>query len=190
MMSWMIVVVLLVVFTYAILIYNSLVMLKHNVSKAWSNIDVSLKQRHEEIPKLIAVCQEYMAFEKETLVKVMQARNQVATAQGKQDINSLGMAEQMLRGGLGQLFAVAEAYPELGSNSQFQHLQQRITQLDSEISDRREFYNDSVNLNNIRIEQFPDVIIANLLNFKAFDLLEFAEQELQDVNVKQLFAQK
>lgn len=172
---------------YTINIYNHLVRIKHNVSKAWSNIDVLLKQRHDEIPKLVETCKQYMKFEKETLEKVMQARSQVSSARQSQDMASLGPAEGMLRMGLGNLFAVAEAYPELKANENFQHLQGRISGLESAIADRREFYNESVNINNTRIEQFPDIILARLLNFTARDLLEFEQQEIQDVNLSTLF---
>jgi LemA protein len=172
---------------YFINIYNHLVRIKHNVSKAWSNIDVLLKQRHDEIPKLVETCKQYMKFEKETLEKVMQARSQVSSARQSQDMASLGSAEGMLRMGLGNLFAVAEAYPELKANDNFQHLQGRISGLESAIADRREFYNESVNINNTRIEQFPDIIVARLLNFKERDLLEFEQQEIQDVNLSSLF---
>jgi LemA protein len=172
---------------YTINIYNHLVRIKHNVSKAWSNIDVLLKQRHDEIPKLVETCKQYMKFEKETLEKVMQARSQVSSARQSQDMASLGPAEGMLRMGLGNLFAVAEAYPELKANENFQHLQGRISGLESAIADRREFYNESVNINNTRIEQFPDIIVARLLNFTARDLLEFEQQEIQDVNLSTLF---
>lgn len=183
---WVVIVLLVV---YAINIYNHLVRIKHNVSKAWSNIDVLLKQRHDEIPKLVETCKQYMKFEKETLEKVMQARNQVSAARQSQDMASLGAAEGMLRMGLGNLFAVAEAYPDLKANENFQHLQGRISSLESAIADRREFYNESVNINNIRIEQFPDIIIARLLNFTARDLLEFEEAEKKDVDMKRLFTE-
>ena len=173
---------------YVISIYNHLVRLKHNVSKAWSNIDVLLKQRHDEIPKLVETCKQYMKFEQETLDKVMQARSQVFQAQNSQDMPGLGLAEGALRMGLGQLFAVAEAYPDLRANENFQHLQSRITMLENTIADRREFYNESVNINNIGIEQFPDVIIARLFNFGSRDLLEFDASELTDVKVKELFS--
>jgi LemA protein len=172
---------------YAINIYNHLVRIKHNVSKAWSNIDVLLKQRHDEIPKLVETCKQYMKFEQETLEKVMQARSQVSSARQSQNMGELGAAEGMLRMGLGNLFAVAEAYPELKANENFQHLQGRISGLESAIADRREFYNESVNINNTRIEQFPDIIVARLLNFTSRDLLEFDPQEIQDVNLKKLF---
>lgn len=172
---------------YFILIYNNLVRLKHNVSRAWSNIEVMLKQRHDELPKLIEVCRQYMGYEKETLEKIVQARSAVAASSQKQDIKGLGMAETQLRMGLGNLFALAENYPELKANESFQHLQSRITGLENGIADRRELYNDSVNLNNVRIEQFPDVIIANMFHFRAFDLLEFTAEETADINVKGLF---
>jgi LemA protein len=172
---------------YAISIYNHLVRLKHNVSKAWSNIDVLLKQRHDEIPKLVETCKQYMKFEQDTLEKVMQARAQVSQARQNQDIPGLGLAEGALRMGLGQIFALAEDYPELRANENFQHLQGRISSLESTIADRREFYNESVNINNIGIETFPDIIVARLLGFGARDLLEFESSEIADVSVKQLF---
>jgi LemA protein len=172
---------------YVISIYNHLVRLKHNVSKAWSNIDVLLKQRHDEIPKLVETCKQYMKFEQETLEKVMRARSQVSQARQNQDVPGLGLAEGALRMGLGQLFALAEDYPELRANENFQHLQGRISSLENTIADRREFYNESVNLNNIGIETFPDVIVARLFGFGARDLLEFETSEIADVNVKELF---
>jgi LemA protein len=183
---WGLVAVLLV---YVVLIYNNLVSIKHNVSKAWSNIDVLLKQRHDELPKLVETCRQYMKYEQETLEKVMQARSSVASAQQQGDIGQLGQAEGALRLGLGNLFALAEDYPELKANETFQHLQARITGLENAIADRREFYNESVNINNVRIEQFPDVIIARMFNFKSFTLLEFSAEETADVNLRGLFEQ-
>ena len=172
---------------YVISIYNHLVRLKHNVSKAWSNIDVLLKQRHDEIPKLVETCKQYMKFEQDTLEKVMLARSRVSEARQSQDVPGLGAAEGALRMGLGQLFALAEDYPELRANENFQHLQGRISTLENTIADRREFYNESVNINNIGIETFPDVIVARLFGFGERDLLEFEASEIADVNVKELF---
>ena len=174
---------------YAIMIYNNLVSLKHNVSKAWANIDVLLKQRHDELPKLVETCKQYMGYEQETLEKVMQARSAVSAAREKGDVSALGPAETQLRMGLGNLFALAEAYPDLKANESFQHLQGRISGLENAIADRREFYNESVNNNNVRIEQFPDVLIARNLGFSAKDLLEFSEEETKDVDVKELFSE-
>lgn len=172
---------------YVVTIYNGLISLKHQVSKSWANIDVLLKQRHDELPKLVDTCKQYMEYEQETLNLVIEARSSVASASEKQDIGALGAAETQLRSGLGRLFALAENYPDLKANESFQHLQARITDLENGIADRREFYNASVNINNVRIEQFPDVLIANFFSFKAFDLLEFSEGELTNVNVGNLF---
>ncbi len=173
---------------YGILIYNNLVSLKHGVTKAWSNIDVLLKQRHDELPKLVETCRQYMKFEQETLERVIQARSQVQSARESHDIHALGQAEGALRLGLGNLFALAEDYPDLKANQTFQHLQTRISGLENAIADRREFYNEAVNANNVRIEQFPDIIIARNFGFKSAELLEFTEAEKADVDVRALFA--
>jgi len=175
------------VLLYFVGAYNALVRLKHNVSKAWSNIDVLMKQRHDELPKLVETCKQYMEYEKDVLQRVVEARASVAQARESGDLGALGQAETRMRIGLGNLFAVAENYPELKANETFQHLQARISTIETQISDRREFYNESVNTNNIRVEQFPDVIVARLFGFRLRELLEFNEAELKDVNVKKLF---
>jgi LemA protein len=172
---------------YCIGLYNHLVGIKHAVAKAWANIDVLLKQRHDELPKLVEVCKQYKQFEQETLQKVIAARAQVHTAREHQNVAALGQAEGALRAGLGNLFAVAEAYPELKTNENFMQLQNRITALENGIADRRELYNDSVNINNVQIEVFPASIIAKLFNFGEKPLLEFSTGEKSDVDMKQLF---
>lgn len=176
-----------VVLIYGISLYNNLVQVKHAVSKAWANIDVLLKQRHDELPKLIEVCKQYKQFEQSTLQKVIEARSQVQSARASENIPALGLAEGMLRAGIGGLFAVAEAYPELKTNEQFMQLQKRITGLENGIADRREFYNDAVNINNVAIEQFPAALVAGMFNFPAKPLLEFSASEKTDVDVKSLF---
>lgn len=182
---WALVVILLI---YAVVIYNALVQLKHDVAKAWSNIDVLLKQRHDELPKLVEACRQYKQFEQDTLQKVTEARARVQAASLSGDIPALGVAEGALRAGLGQIFAVVEAYPELRANEQFNQLMARITGLEEAIADRREFYNESVNLHNVRIEQFPDLFIARLFGFSPRPLLTFPAADLRDVDVKALFA--
>lgn len=177
-------VVALIIGLYAGAIYNNLVRLKHLVAKAWSNIDVMLKQRHDELPNLVAVCREYMSYEQETLQRVVDARSAVASARQRGDVRGVGQAEEALRGGLDRLFALAENYPDLKANASFQQLSQRISYLEDSIADRRELYNDSVNVNNMRIEQLPDLLIARLFAFRPFELLEFAEaREAVDVRV-------
>jgi LemA protein len=169
------------------MIYNNLVQVKHNVSKAWANIDVLLKQRHDELPKLVETCKQYMKFEQETLQKVIDARSRVFSARESQDMKALGPAESGLRASVGSLFALAEQYPDLKTNQTFQQLQGRITGLENAIADRREFYNESANINNVRVEQFPDAIVAGMFNFKPAQLLEFGADEKTDVDVKELF---
>jgi LemA protein len=179
--------VVLLVVVYAVMVYNNLVQVKHNVAKAWANIDVLLKQRHDELPKLVETCKQYMKFEQDTLTKVIEARSKVFAAREQQNIGALGPAENMLRGAVGNLFALAESYPDLKTNQTFQQLQTRISSLENAIADRREFYNESVNVNNVRIEQFPDSIFAGMFNFKAAPLLEFSAEEKADVDIATLF---
>jgi LemA protein len=178
---------LFVAAVYFVRIYNGLVALRENVRKAWANIDVLLTQRHDELPKLVETCKRYMQYEQDTLERVMQARSAVFKAQGRGDVAALGAAEGQMRQGLGQLFALAESYPELKADNGFRHLQTRITELEEAIADRRELYNESVNLNNIRIQTFPDLIVARMFEFKPAQLLEFAEEQKRDVDLGKLF---
>ena len=180
--------IIAVIVIYVISLYNHLVSVKHAVAKAWANIDVLLKQRHDELPKLVEVCKQYKQFEQATLQRVIEARSQVQAARQNQDIPALGQAEGMLRMGLGNIFAVAEAYPELKANEHFMQLQTRITGLENGIADRREMYNETVNINNVQIEVFPASIIAKMFNFVEKPLLEFSASEKADVDMKQLFS--
>lgn len=173
---------------YFILIYNGLIRLRHNIDKAWSNIDVLLKQRHDEIPKLVQVCRQYQRFEQHTLVKIVEARARVYNAGEKHDVSALGRAETQLRSGLDRLFALAEAYPDLQANQHFLQLQIRITALENSIADRREWYNEAVNLYNIGIEQFPDLMVAMLFHFNRQALLRFSKAEKANVDMKELLA--
>lgn len=181
----------LVVFTaiviYIARIYNGLVQVKNNVNMSWSNIDVLMKQRHDELPKLVDTCKQYMQYEQSTLMNVMDARGQVMKARENNDVPALSKAETQLRMGLNNLFALAENYPDLKASETFVNLQARISQLENSIADRREMYNEFVNQNNIRIAQVPDIIFAQLFGFNAFDLLSFSEDEKQNVNINALF---
>ena len=185
--GFVILAIIIVILIYTILLYNGLVTLKNDVAKAWANIDVLLKQRHDELPKLIDTCKQYMGYEQQTLVKVMDARAGVQQAREAGNMAALGPAEAQLRSMIGNLYAVAEAYPQLKANESFQQLQARIIGLENSIADRREFYNDSVNVFNIRIEQFPASLIAYNFGFKEAQLLEFGQDEKKDVDVKSQF---
>lgn len=187
MMTLAILIILAGMTIYGVMIYNDLVNLKHNITEAWSNIDVLLKQRHDELPKLVDVCRAHQEFEQETLDRVMQGRAAVSKARSAGDMQQLGVAEGMLHAGIGRLFAVAEAYPDLKASASFRHLQARVTDLEQTIADRREFYNESVNLHNVRIDQFPDLLVARLLNFTPARILKFVSAEKADVSISKLF---
>ena len=159
---------------YAVGVYNMLVRLSNNIDKAWSNIDVILKQRHDELPKLVEVCNSYMAHERETLEAVIKARNAYGTGR---TINEKAQAENQIAGALGHLFAVAEQYPDLKANQQFLAIQQRISALENTIADRREFYNESVNVYNIAIQQIPAVWVAQQTSYTARPLLTVAASD-------------
>lgn len=178
---------LLLLAGYFVVIYNGLVYLKHNTKKSWSNIDVLLVQRHDELPKLVEVCKQHMQFEAQALERIMAARSGANIAREKGDVAAVGKTESVIRSALGNITATIEAYPTLKADQTIQNLMARITGIENAIADRREFYNEAVNLHNVRIEVFPDVIVAALTGFKAADLLEFGEEQKQDVDVKALF---
>ena len=165
---------------YFVTIYNGLVTVRNNFGKAWSNIDVLLKQRHDEIPKLVKTCENYMTYEKSTLSKIVELRQQAVGAQG---VGDKAIKEGELGTALRQLFALSEKYPDLKAQSSFQQLQSRITGLETAISERREFYNESVNNYNIQIQSFPDMLIARLMGLGRQDMFKIEESHRQDVSV-------
>ncbi len=171
---------LIILIGWFIGVYNSLVRLKNNIKKAWSNIDVLLKQRHDELTKLLKTVKGYMKHEEGVLVKVTEARTAFMSAN---TVGDKAKADGMLAGALKSLFAVAENYPELKADRSFQQFQQRISEIENQIADRREFYNDSVNTFNIRIEQIPDMFIARMLGYTQKELFKAAESDRQDVDI-------
>lgn len=175
-----IVLILIAFLLYAVMIYNGLVTVKNNVEKAWSNIDVLLKQRNDELPKLVAVCERYMKHEAETLEKVTRARAMMA---GAGTMAERGKAENMITDALKSLFAVTENYPDLKADKAFAQLQGRISQLENEISDRRELFNESVNIYNIRIERIPDVLVASPLGYAKKELWQINPAERENPKI-------
>lgn len=153
---------------YLVMIYNGLVSLRNFSDKALSNIDVLLKQRFDELPKLVKVCEGYMQHERATLEAVIKARGMIGGGSPAQNFESQNMLSQALK----SLFAVSEKYPELKADQSFRQLQSRITELENQIADRREYYNDAVTIYNTRIEQIPDVFIARPMGFTAKRLWE------------------
>lgn len=163
---------------YVVMIFNGLVGLKNDIDKAWANIDVLLKQRHDELSKLVDVCKGYMNFERDTLVQITQARSMYQQAL---TLDQKFAAGQSMGRALQGLFAVAENYPALQADNNFIQLQKRITQIEEQIADRREFYNDSVNTFNTRIEQIPDTFIASFMNLHSKPMFQVQEADKADV---------
>lgn len=165
---------------YMTTLYNGLIALKNDIDKAWANIDVMLKQRHDELSKLLDVSKGYMDYERDTLQKITQARSMYQQAK---TVDEKAQADQSMTSALRGFFAVAENYPELKANSNFQQLQKRITDLESQIADRREFYNDSVNTFNIRIQQIPDTFVASFMSLHPREMFKVEEADKSDVKM-------
>jgi len=166
---------------YLLTIYNSLVRLKNDIDKAWANIDVLLKQRHDELPKLIETCKGYMQYEQKTFQLVVEARNAYSKAP---TLAEKAQADNLITGALKTLFAVSENYPDLKANNNFMQLQNRISELEEKIADRREFFNDDVNTYNIRIQQLPDVFVAKMMSLQHKELFKVSDEDRRDVEVK------
>jgi len=166
---------------YFLSIFNSLIALKNLIARSWANIDVLLKQRHDELPKLVSVCEGYMQHERAVFDKLSEARGALVRASG---VAERAKAENMLTTALGQFFAVAEAYPDLKANTGFLQLQSRISDLENQIADRREYYNDTVTTFNTRIQQIPDTWVAQWQGMQAAELFKVDEADRQDVSIK------
>ncbi|MBF8455559.1 LemA family protein [Kaistella sp. G5-32] len=154
---------------YVIGIYNKLVMLKNNVEKAFSNIDVILKQRADEIPNLVSVVKGYKIYEQELLTKLVELRSSYATSQTS---NEKTMISNNTSKALSQIFAVSENYPELLANKNFLELQFRISNLEDIVADRREFFNENISIYNIAVKEFPTIIFAKLFNYREKNFLK------------------
>jgi len=172
--------ILLFLVVFGIIIYNGLIRMKHNIEQAWSNIDVLLKQRYDELPKLVSVCEGYMKHERAVLENVTRARAQLDSAGSGQQVMD---ANNAITTALRSLFAVVENYPTLKADRGFRQLQNRITQVEDQIADRRELYNASVNLLNIRIEQFPDVFVAGMMHLQPRQLWQIDPGHREDVKI-------
>lgn len=152
--------------------YNGLVRLRNQLENAWAQIDVQLKRRCDLIPNLVETVKGYAKHERETLEKVIQARNMAVSAKG---VAERAEAENVLTGALKSLFAVAEAYPDLKANQNFLRLQEELTSTENKIAFSRQFYNDSVLSYNTQIEVFPHNLIAGMFNFGRREFFEVKE---------------
>src|SRR6266702_1141856 len=167
---------------YLMTAYNGLVRLKVQCDNAWSDIDVQLKRRYDLIPNVVETVKGYAAHEKGTLEAVINARSRAMAAQGPA---AKGEAEGILAGALKNLFALAEAYPQLRAVETFSQLQQTLAQLEDTIQNARRYYNAVVRDLNTKIEQFPSNIIAGMFNFKPrefFEITAAAEREVPKVS--------
>ena len=166
---------------YFVAVYNGLVQLKNNIQKSWANINVLLKQRADELPKLLETVKGYMKHEKETLENLTKARTEFLKAQTPQE---KAKADNHMTAALKTIFAVAENYPKLRASENFSQLQERISGIENALADRREFYNDSVNNYNIRIQSIPDVFLARMLNYQQEVMFKVEEKDTKDVEIK------
>jgi LemA protein len=172
--------VIVVVGFYFVSMYNGLIQLKNNIKKSRSNIMVLMKQRYSELPKLVQVVKRYVKYEKKLLKDITEARSIYNKAN---TLKQKAAANNMLSGALKTLFAVSENYPKLQASAAFLKLQDRISTLESHIADRREFYNDSVNLYNIKIQSIPDSVFANMLKYREEELFKASKKEMADVKL-------
>lgn len=163
-----------------ILDYNKLIKLNQQVNEGWSGIDVQLKRRRDLIPELVKIAAFYAKHEKDTFAKVTALRGQ---AENAQNIDELAKTETEISTGLQKIFAVAEAYPELKSDSQFVKLQDNLAAVEKDLSFARRYYNAAVRNYNIAIYMFPEIIVARALGYseKAFFEISAAEREVVDV---------
>jgi LemA protein len=176
-MEWVMLVLLGVVvalIAYGVMIYNRLVGLRNSSEGAWADIDVQLKRRYDLVDNLVETVKGYAAHERQTLDQVIKAR-QAGVAAGT--VQQQAQAENMLTAALRQLFALAEAYPNLKANENFLSLQQSLTDLEEAIQNARRYYNAVVRDLNTRIESFPDMFFAGPFGFKKRDYFELEEPE-------------
>jgi len=158
---------------YFILIYNHFIELYQNTQKAWANIDVLLKQRHDELAMLSQVVMQYAEYEQELFSQLNMIRHHCEKARSTQQLVELNQQETLLQQLTLQLLGLVERYPALKTNQNYLKAVERISMLEKIIADRREFYNETVNCYNVRLESFPDVFISKSFGFLPATLLEF-----------------
>ncbi|WP_407378336.1 LemA family protein [Methanobrevibacter sp.] len=180
-MSWILLIVVILVIVFIIVtivhMYNQLVNLRNRVKNSFAQIDVQLKRRNDLIPNLVETVKGYAGHEKGVLEEVTKARGNVMNANG---VKETSQADNQLTGALKTLFAVAENYPDLKANSNFQQLQSELSDTENKISYSRQFYNDTVLMYNNKCQQFPSNMLAKLFGFKEEEFFE-AEEASREV---------
>jgi len=174
--GWIVLGVIVVLVLWVIMIYNQLVAMRQRVNQAFADVDVQLKQRHDLIPNLVETVKGYATHERGTLEAVVNARNAAMTAQGPQQ---QAAAENMLSGALRQLFALAEAYPDLKANQNFQQLQTELSDIENKLAAARRFFNNAVQEYNTGIQQFPAALFAAALGFTQRTFFDVGEDRPQ-----------
>jgi len=173
--------VVIAIIVYFVIIFNGLIRLKRNIEKSWANIDVLLKQRYDEVPRLVEIVKGYASHEKKIIKAIVEARELYT---GAKSVGEKAAANEMLTSALKSLFAIVENYPQLRANETFKYLQERISGIENEIADRREFYNDSVMLYNTRIQIFPDRLVARVMHCTRQEFFEAKPEEMRPVGFK------
>ncbi len=178
---WIILIAALVVIGWLIIVFNGLIRLKNRTQEAFSDIDVQLKRRHDLIPNLIETVKGYAKHERELFEKVTQARTAAINAQGAVE---KGKAENALSQTLKSIFAVAENYPDLKASQNFLKLQDELSDTENKIQASRRFYNGNARDFNIKVEVFPNNLVAGTLGFKKFEFFQTEGDERENVQVK------
>ena len=184
---WSIIIPIIVLFTvvgiiaYFVIIFNGLIRLRRNIEKSFANIDVLLKQRYDEVPRLVEIVKGYASHEKKIINMITESRKYYT---GAKSVAEKAVADGMFTSAIKSLFAIVENYPQLRANETFKYLQERISGIENEIADRREFYNDSVTLYNTRIQTVPDRLVARLMHYRPHELFEARTEEKQPIKFK------
>ncbi|HEX2215349.1 MAG TPA: LemA family protein [Xanthobacteraceae bacterium] len=170
--AWVIIGLIVLLVLWIVFIYNGLVAMRQRVNQSFADIDVQLKQRHDLVPNLVETVKGYATHERGTLEAVVQARNAAVAAHGPA---AQAQAENMLSGALRQLFALAESYPDLKANQNFQQLQTELADIENKLAAARRFFNNAVQEYNTGIQQFPAVLFAGALGFGRQDFFDLGE---------------
>lgn len=181
MVGWIIIGVVVLIVLWGIATYNKLVRMRFQVDNAWSDVDVQLKRRHDLIPNIVETVKGYAAHERQTLEQVIEARSRAATSTSPAE---RAQAENMLTAALRQLFALAEAYPDLKANQNFLQLQATLNEIEEQIQLARRYYNAVVRDYNARTQMFPSSIIASMFGFRERDFFQIEEGEREPVQVR------
>lgn len=178
--SFFVIIFAVIVLYYIISIFNGLINLRNNIKKAWANIDVLLVQRSDLIPNLVEIVKGYQMHEQYTLEEVTRLRAMLVNDEGPA---AKAKTSDAISSSIRTIFAVAENYPNLKASKIFMNLQERLSLIEDQISDRREFYNNSVLLYNTRIHSFPDLIFAMIFGFKENEYFKAKDEEKEVVDV-------